>query len=139
MTLPYAETVNYWKSGSSTPDTWLDKAEKVIKDRGGEVVLRAEGTAEYGKTFLVDFKFGDDPFRIIWPVLPSRSGNEKAAKRQAATLIYHEVKARSLRASIFGNRAGYFDFLLLPNGQTVSQLSTPELLESVPKMIGSPK
>ena len=35
--LPYAEDVNYWKTGQSAPDTWLDHAKTEIAAAGGAV------------------------------------------------------------------------------------------------------
>lgn len=135
MKLPYAEDINYWKSGKSTPDTWLDKCENIIEQLGGTVHLRAKGKMEDREAFLMEFSFGDERFRILFPVLPQKKDDPKAAQRQAATLLYHDVKARSLRASIFGNKPAFFDFLILEDGRTVSQLNTPEINNYIPKLL----
>lgn len=133
---PNAEDINYWKTGKSTPDTWLDKAEKVINDLGGEVVLRALGKVEDRSGFLMDFKFGDEKFRAVWPVLPVKNDKDiKAAERQAATMLFYDVKSRSIRAAVFGVRNAFFDFILLENNHTVSQLSNEMLIEYTPKLL----
>lgn len=141
MNFPYAEDINYWKTGKSTPDTWLDKAENIIEKLGGNVTIRAIGKTEGRKAFLIEFTFGEDKFRALWPVLSTKfvcKDEARATERQAATLLYHDVKARSLRCAIFGARNAFFDFLLLEDGRTVSQLSCPELMGSMPKMLPAP-
>lgn len=135
MDLPYAEDINYWKTSKSTPDTWLDKAEGVIEGLGGQVSVRAKGKTNGKTAFLMEFTFNPEKFRIVWPVLPSERGDTRSAERQAATLLYHDVKARSLRASIFGNRSAFFDFLQLEDGRTVTQLSSQELIDYIPKAL----
>lgn len=45
---PYAETVPYWQTSRSTPDTWLDRAEK-------EIMKRSELQEEL-KTLLTDLE-----------------------------------------------------------------------------------
>ena len=140
--LPYAEKVNYWKTSKSTPDVWLDRAQEIIEKLGGVVSVRAIGMALSRKAFLIEFAFAEDRFRALWPVLPTQyeyNDNDKAAKRQAATLLYHDVKSRSLRCVIFGARNAFFDFLLLEDGRTPAQLSSPELIDSMPKFIEAPK
>lgn len=94
------------------------------------------------KAFLMEFTFGEDKFRALWPVLSTEyeyNDNDKASKRQAATLLYHDVKARSLRCAIFGARNAFFDFLLLEDGRTTAQLSSPELIDRMPKFLEAPK
>ncbi len=142
MDLPYAEKVNYWKTSKSTPDVWLDRAQEIIEKLGGVVTVRALGMTLGRKAFLIEFAFTEDRFRALWPVLPTEheyNDNDKAAKRQAATLLYHDVKSRSLRCAIFGARNAFFDFLLLEDGRTPVQLSSPELIDRMPKFLEAPK
>lgn len=132
---PNAEDLNYWKTSKSNAGAWLDKAEKIVEDLGGTVILRAKGN-EGGRTaFLMEFELEGDCFRAIWPVLPCKEGDEKAAERQAATMLYHDVKARTLRVAIFGARVAFFDFLLLEDGRTAAQLTNTELLEKTPRAL----
>lgn len=135
MDLPYAETINYWKTSKSSPDSWLDKAESIIEQLGGEVSIRAIGKQDGNRAFIMDFSFSEERFRAVWPVLPVKGNDMKAAERQAATLLFHDIKSRSLKASIFGARNAFFDFLMLPGGRTLSQVSTPEIENFIPKAL----
>lgn len=132
---PNAEDLNYWKTSKSNPGTWLDRTEKVIEDLGGTVLLRAKGKEAGRSAFLMEFEIEGDRFRAIWPVLPSKSGDESAAERQAATMLYHDAKSRVLRCAVFGARVAFFDFLLLDDGRTAAQLTSRELLENTPKAL----
>lgn len=136
MTL-YAEDVgNYWKSGTSAPDTWIDKAKKEIGSAGGKVLSEAFGRDETGRAaFLLEFSFGGERFRAIWPVLPSRTKNERAARIQAATMLYHDVKARCVSAKVLGARAAFFTYLMLPDGRTAAQAAAPELATAFPRLL----
>ena len=142
MNPPFAENLNYWKSSSTAPDTWLDKAEKLIESYGGEVISRGIGRQGGDEAVMFEIRFGEDRFRIIWPSLKSKwQGHDEkpafrtAARRQAATMLYHDVKARGLRYRIAGARAAFFEFLLLPDGRCVGELAVPDLLETTPKML----
>ncbi len=84
---------------------------------------------------MMQFEIEGTPFKIVWPVLRLRSGNELAAKRQAVTLLHHDVKAKCITALILGVRTAFFNYLLLPNGQTAASASIPELMEDVPLAI----
>ena len=39
----YAEDVNYFKTGTSAPDTWIDKAKAEIRTAGGKTLSEAYG------------------------------------------------------------------------------------------------
>lgn len=131
--LPNAEDLNYWKTSKSQPGTWLDRTESVIEDLGGEVQMRARGKKDGREAYLLQFTFGPDQFRIVWPVLPTRTNSQKAAERQAATMMYHDCKARALRCKIHGPKIAFFEYLMLGDGRTAGQLSAPELAEHTPK------
>jgi len=135
MNLPYAEDVNFWKSSKSNSDTWLDRTEDLITKYDGVILVRAKGMNNGESAFLVEFKHKKSIFKIVWPILPTKQNEIRAAERQAATLIYHDVKARILRSHIFGFENAFFDFMLLPNGKTVSQMSTVELQDIEPKLL----
>lgn len=136
MTLPCAEDLNYWKSSGSTPDTWLDRAEKIINDLGGEVFIRAIAKRRGLKVFIMEFSFEADDFKAIWPVLPVKNErDEKAAERQAATMLFHDVKGRAVRFVIFGARVAFFDYLMLPDGRTAAELGNSELTVHAPKLL----
>lgn len=138
MKLPWADETNYWRTGKSSPDTWLDKAEAQIGKLGGRVFMRALGTDPMhgGEAFMFVFEIEGEKFKLLWPVLPvERDKDIPSARRQAATLIYHDVKAKCLNAVIFGARTAFFNYLLLPDNRTVAELSLPELADTTPKML----
>ena len=134
----YAEEIgNYWKTSRTSPDRWIEKARDEIARAGGLVL--AEGFGNEPQTgraaYMLAFELGGDHFKIIWPVLLSKMGYGGAARIQAATALYREVKAACVKAKFLGNRAAFFAYLLLPDGRTASQASVPELLEALPKLL----
>lgn len=133
---PCAENVNYWKTSPSAPDKWMTKAKQEVAKAGGQVL--GHGTLTDGETgrtiFVLTFAFGADRFKLEYPTLVSRAGNERAERIQAATMLYHDVKARCVSAKVLGYRAAFMGFLMLPGGRTVSQMAVPELLEGLPRM-----
>jgi hypothetical protein len=132
----YAEDVNYWRTGTSSPDTWISKARREIALAGGKVGSEAFGRDEQGRAaYLLEFSFGGERFRAVWPVLKSRAGNEKAARIQAATMLFHDIKAKCVAAKVHGARAAFFQFLMLPDGRTAAQVAAPELTTLYPKML----
>lgn len=133
--LPYAEEVNYWKTGQSSPDTWIDKARRQVEEAGGTVLAEAYGTMNGYGAFMLRFAFGTDLFEIKWPVLASSTGNDKAAKIQAATFLYHDVKAKCMAVKIKTPRVAFFEYLLLSDGRPAGSLLTPELEAHMPKLL----
>lgn len=133
----YAEEIgHYWRTSKSGPDPWLERARREIASVGGSVVKEAFGREGERAAFFLEFSIGGDTFRVVWPVLPSKGNDERAAKTQAATLLYHDVKARCLTMKVLGARAAFFSYLLLPDGRTASQASAPELMAGVPLLLG---
>ncbi len=134
----YAEDVNYWQSGKSSPDSWLEKAKKEIRAVGGTVVgsgsFSEDITGRAG--FMLAFNLEGEHFTIKWPVLQSKRGNHQAAQRQAATALYHEVKAACVKAKFLGARSAFFAYLMLPDGRTASEVSSSKLVEMLPGIIG---
>lgn len=132
---PYAETVNYWKTSQIAPDSWVSKAKGEIERAGG--IVLGHGTLTDGVTgrtvFILSFAFGEDRFRLQYPALVPKAGNERAAIIQAATILYRAVKARCVDAKVLGYRAAFMAFLLLPDGRTASELAVPELLDALPR------
>jgi hypothetical protein len=136
MQLPYAEDVNYWQTGASSPDTWIERAKNQIKALGGKTLMEAFGHDEKNNSaYMLGFQIGLDRFKVVWPVLPTRSGNIKAARIQAATMLYHDIKAKCLTAVIFGARSAFFSYLMLPDGSTAAQLADNELIQVIPKFL----
>lgn len=116
----YAEDVNYFQTSQVSPDAWIDRSKKEITRIGGKVLAEAFGADDGGQGFLLAFKIGEDRFEIRWAVLPTRtSGKEKAARIQAATLMYHDVKHKVVMAKVKGVRTSFLEYLVLANGQSV--------------------
>ena len=134
MELPYAEDINYWKTGKSSPETWIERTLKIISNSGGEIIREAFGSESGRAAYLIEFSINGDNFKIVWPVLTSEDGNDKAARVQAATFLYHDTKAKCLKALIWGHRTAFFEYLTLPDGRQVSQLSNAEINKQVPDM-----
>jgi hypothetical protein len=135
MDLPYAEEINYWKTGTSSPDTWIERAIRQIQALDGIVLAEAFGKDVNGRSaYMLAFEISRERFKAVWPVLSSKSGNEKAARIQAATLLYHDVKARCLTSKILGTRAAFFSYLILEDGRTISQISNDEIINVFPLM-----
>lgn len=140
LDLPFAEDINYWKTGRSAPDIWIERAVRQIEALGGEVVSEAFGRDGDGRgAFMLAFKLNGDGFKVVWPVLPSKRGEEKAARVQAATLLYHDVKAKAITASVLGSRVAFFAHLALPDGRTASEVATPELTNAIPLLLQGPE
>lgn len=139
----YADDVNYWKTGQSSPDTWIDKAKGEIRAAGGKVLSEAYGRDGDGHAaFMIEFGFVDERYRAVWPVLPTRTKkevDERAARIQAATMLYHDVKAKAVSAKVHGVRAAFFQYLLLSDGRTAAQVATPELAQHWPRVLMLPK
>ena len=134
----YAEDVgHYWLTSRRDPDTWLDMAKDEIVRAGGTVLGLAMGAeARTGRTaYMLMFEFDGERFREVWPALPSKAGNERGARIQAATMLYRDVVARCVSARVLGPRAAFFEFLVLPDGRTAGEVADPELLNVVPRVL----
>ena len=131
----YAEDLNYWKTGTSSPDTWLDQAKKEITQAGGKILSEAYGSENGRSAYMLAFAFGDDNFKAVWPVLQSRAKNEKAARIQAATMLHHDIKNSCLKVKIFGARAAFFQYMLLPDGRNTTQAANMDIAELFPKLL----
>jgi len=134
MTLPYAHTLNFWKTGKSNPSSWLEKAVIQIEKLGGSVRVSAWGKDDQGrKACMITFDMDGSSFKVFWPVLPVEDqADQLAAERQAATMLYHEIKERCLKIKIFGTRFAFFEYLLLPDGRLAVDATLPELREGLP-------
>jgi hypothetical protein len=135
--MTFAEGVNYWKTGKSSPDVWLEKAKTEIKRVGGVIVGSAivsdERDGRYA--FMLAFSLGNDDFKMSWPVLKTKTGNLNAARIQAATALYHEVKAACVKVKFLGARSAFFAYLMLGDGRTASELGGNELAKVLPQML----
>ncbi len=139
--LPYGEDVNYWQTSRTSPDIWMEKTKKLILDLGGQVLMEGFGSEPtIGRSaFMLAFEIEGDNFKVIWPVLPSKTGKELSARRQAATMLYHDTKAKVLTAVIVGARAAFFSYLMLPDGRTAVEASIPELQKDIPSLFSAPQ
>ena len=133
----YAEEVgHYWQTGRGSPDQWIEKAKRQIEEVGGKVLAEGYGSDHTGRAaFMLGFEMEGERFKLVWPVLESKTGNALAAKRQAATMIYHDVKAKAMTAKVLGFKTAFFSYLLLPSGQTAAEVATPELVDAFPKLL----
>ena len=138
MGLPFAEDIkHYWQTSQTSPDSWMKKTKDLIEKMGGIVLADAYGNdLVTGKAaFMLTFEIEGDNFKILWPVLPSRGKNDHAARIQAVTLLHHDVKAKCMKAAVFGARAAFFSYCMLPDGRTAVEASVPELAKGVPAML----
>jgi hypothetical protein len=132
----WAEDINYWKTSRTAPDTWMGKAVSEIEKANGVVTSQAFAMDIIsGEVFMLKFRFGDDCFHVFWPVLESKTGDIRAARRQSATMLYHDIKSKCISAKILGVRRAFVAFLVLTNGITAdeiaksSDISVPLLIE----------
>lgn len=131
---PYADQVNYWRTSRTSPATWLDKAMAQIARAGGIVeghgyLGQGDNTHLVSAAYMILFSFGDDHFKITWPVLqPKNTKDIKAARIQAATALYHEVKSMCVKRKFVGTRKAFVGYLLLPDGLTVDMLPFNEAI-----------
>lgn len=127
MTLPYGEDMNYWKTSKMIPGVLLEKAGEFLEKHGATVRATAKASECKQTVYLIDFEFKPDRFRCIWPVLPTKTGDKTAAERQAATMLFHDIKSRGIRLALHGPRTAFVDYLMLPNGRTAAQATNADL------------
>lgn len=139
MDRDYAENVNYWKSGSAAPDRWIDKAKREIRSVGGQIIgdMTVNDEATGRAAFCLAFVLQGEKYQIKWPVLESKTGNLHAARRQAATALYHDVKARCVELKFLGARAAFMAFLQLPDGRTAAEAANSELVKILPEIVAT--
>jgi len=131
----YAEDCNYWKTGKASPDTWIEKSIELIKNFGGELLSSAFGQQLDKSAYMIQFKLEGQNYKIIWPVLESKNGDDYAARRQSATMLYHDIKAKLISSQILGTRSAFFQWVQLPDGRPAVQLSGNELIENIPTLL----
>lgn len=139
----FAEDINYWRTSKSSPDQWIDRAIAQIVKAGGTVLMRAFGDEiQTGRSaYLLGFELDSDRFKLTWPVLPTRGGDHKAARRQAATMLYHHVKGLCVSSAVLGGRTAFFAHLMLPDGRAVAEAHNDELSDLLPSLFqpGAPR
>jgi hypothetical protein len=128
----YAEEVgHFWHTSKTPAETWIERTIKLIKDHGGKPLQSLIGAdMETGRSaFLLVFQFDQETYKISWPVLKTKTKDEKGAKIQAATLLHHVVKTKLMEAMVLGTRVAFFSFLMLPDGRTASEINAPDIAE----------
>jgi hypothetical protein len=133
-----ATDLPYWKTGRSSPDEWLRKAKSQIEQAGGEVVESGMLMQHGREVVILGFDLNGDTFRLMWPVLEHDPSDNQAAVRQAATMLYHDVKARCVAARVKGARWAFHAELVLPDGRMAGDLSDGDLLKRLPAICRQP-
>ncbi len=129
--LPYAHDLNYWKTSKSPAGVWIDRATEQIEDHGGAVLMSAKSNHLGNTAYCIEFTFNSERFKAVWPVLESQYSNEeKACERQAATMLFHDIKSRCMKIAIFGARYAFFDMVLLEDGRIAGQLSNDDIVNN---------
>lgn len=142
--LPYAEDVNYWQTGKSSPDKVLQDAIRQIEGIDGQLIVSAFGQYEGRSAYLLQFQIADDTYKVVWPILPHKrypkskeAQMDTAAKRQAATFIFHDIKAKCMVAKVLGARPAFFQYLMLPDGRTTTEATGQELASGLPDLFNA--
>jgi len=115
----------------------MDRSRRQIEKLGAQVLAEGFGS-EPGRglaAYMLAFELDGEGYKVIWPVLPTKTNNDKAARVQAATLLYHDIKAKCISAAVLGTRAAFFSFLMLPDGRTAADVAIPELIKLAPAML----
>ena len=55
MDLPFADEVNYWKTGRSSPDVWIGKTVELLKKLGATGIAEAFGARDGKAAFILAF------------------------------------------------------------------------------------
>jgi hypothetical protein len=133
MATIYADEVNYWKTSTTSPESWIEKTKKLIAEIGGKVHSDLIGTINGKTAVMIGFEIAGDQYKIIYTVLAVRDQRDLlAAKRQAVTAMYHEVKALIVSAKFRGIRGAFHSYLVLPDGRTAGELTAPEVAQAIP-------
>ena len=129
MSLPYAQDVNYWKTGRSDSMAVLQKAADQLAEVNGTIETQVFGMHNGQEAIIFGFKIDGTAYRINWPVLPSKRPDEDDhidRHRQAAAFVFHDVKARCMTAKVLGARRAFVGYLVdRKTGQTVAELANP--------------
>jgi len=121
----YADMLPYWQTSTTSPDIWLDKAKQEIVKAGGKATKQAYiedgGIAQY----MLGFSVSENSYIITWPVMrPRKPADMRAAKIQAATMLYHDVKSRCISARVLGFAPTFMQYLIV-DGQPMARKYLP--------------
>jgi hypothetical protein len=126
MATIYADEVNYWKTSTTSPESWIEKTKKLIAEIGGKVHSDLIGTINGKTAVMIGFEIAGDQYKIIYTVLAVRDQRDLlAAKRQAVTAIIVSAKFRGIRGA-------FHSYLVLPDGRTAGELTAPEVAQAIP-------
>lgn len=134
MNLPNARELPYWKTSRSSGDDWLAKTSDLVENYDGVVLGRGMGRDPMSgnRAWILSFEMDGASYRIVWPVLPADPKDQKAAERQAATMLFHDTKARLLSSLVLGSRAALMTWLELGDGRIAAQVADGELARILP-------
>lgn len=135
--LPYSHQVPYWKTSKSGWTSFISKAVKELKKVGGSHHGTAVTTGAKNEEMHLRFSLEGEEYHIVWPILPLRpttqpskvDADSESARVQAATFIFHDVKARCVAARILGANRAFFTYQLV-DGRPVQEVVADPLLLS---------
>ena len=117
------ELGHYWQTSKKSPNAWLEKdVRALLAKHGAQKVSAGIITGDDVGAVIVGFSFGGRVYKIIQPVLPSRTGNVYAAQVQAATILHHYIKALLLRAKTVGIPSAFVQHQIISGGQTMAEI-----------------
>ena len=135
MSRPYAEKCSYWKTSKSSADDWHEKTTALIEKFGGIVTSSGFGSSGGKQAYMIEFEFEGDQYKTIWPALESELGDQKSARKQAATMLYHDTKAKLISAQALGFKTAMFQWYRVPDGRSAFELADQELISHVPQLL----
>lgn len=138
----YAEDSNYFGTSSRAAETWLEMAKKELMLVGGKDIRKAAVEENDTAVYVIEFTLDGDTYRMSYPAMPCKkatSQNLKKAKVQAATFLYHAIKARALDMKILGAKAAFGSFMLVDGLRTVSDVLTGTPSAALPILLNPPK
>lgn len=118
------EVGHYWKTSRSSAGSWIDKAEDLISSIGANVRSSSKlgATDEEPACYMIAWHYDAKDYMVTWPILPHDEADRLAAERQAATFLYHEIKAAIVRKKVIGSTRAFAPWLVLPDGRNVQDL-----------------
>jgi hypothetical protein len=132
LDLPFGDDLPYWKTSKSPADSWVEKTIELLRKLGATEISEAFASSGGVSSFVIVFRAAGELFRVVWPVLRVRKPeDEKAARVQAATLMYHDCKAKAVAAKALGFRTAFIGQLVLPNNCTVQESAQPMIAQHV--------
>lgn len=134
----YAQDVNYWRTGQRSVDTWMGMATNEIERVGGKITGEALIGMNGISMVSLMFELAGEAYRLTWPVLPVKGNPTRAdlnaAKIQAATFLYHDVKAKCMVVKVMGARAAFAQYLLT-EGTTIAEQGFAGNTVEIPRLL----